>query len=615
MSEIRKKKTKITGADRKGIQASDLIRQLTDAYSQEPAPTSDKPRVLIETLRIIGEDILTAQDAALYELMLANARNEGIDRDRHTLRMPDVLSFLRVRHTDRVLDSLERLTRTVVRYDIATSETRRRAPISMISAEIVDDLKTGTSVLSYEIPRSVREIFLAARQYTMLEIAAFARFSSRYAGRLYQRLALRAGMDGDHGKLWKIEPKELAEQLGYPTSDDGGLHLGSFMRRCVEPAVADVQQHVERFTFAMDVIRGAGRGRPIEKLVFRISGVTKPIEHMRSAHLSSVEMRVVRSDEPTLDPSDLPSTLVVGKAVTATGVGAVTLSDEWRTFILAAKADPFGSVDGNIQNCNVISKLRSTGVGDAFTDWVEQKYLSSVPLKQPPAPTTAGKAQAKKTPPPPAFMVRTPAPTPVPAMTVPAVPGPVEEPAPPSEPVVIRRKTEAEKLEDAKSLGQRFAQHILDYADGYYPGREFKCDAEDALRNMQSHADVDVPPFDSLGRHIDEKTFKDLVVPAVAAIRKMKDDQFKRTMVNVCIAARDWDIPKFLKICKAIKLNNPMSAVRAAPLQRQPSSATSRTATRQVTEASAEYDFADPAYSSLENGFDGAYESESIFAD
>ncbi|WP_024587579.1 replication initiation protein [Aliihoeflea sp. 2WW] len=613
MSEVRKSKTKITGADRKGVQASDLIRQLTDAYSQEPAPTSDKPRVLIETLRIVGEDILTAQDAALYELMLANARNKGIDLDKHTLQMPDVLSFLRVRHTDRVLDSLERLTRTVVRYDIATSETRRRAPISMISAEFVDDLKTGTSILSYEIPRSVREIFFAARQYTMLEIAAFARFSSRYAGRLYQRLALRAGMDGEHGKVWEIEPKELAEQLGYPTSDDGGLHLGSFMRRCVEPAVADVQQHVERFSFEMDVIRGASRGRPIDKLVFRISGVQKPISQMQAAHLSSVEMRVVRSDEPTLDPGDLPSTLVVGRAVTATGVGAVTLSNEWRAFIAAAKEDPFGSVDGNIQNCNVIAKLRSTGVGHAFMDWVDQKYLSSVPPKQPPAPTTAVKPQPRKTPPPPAFMVKTP--TPVPVTKAPAVPVTVEEPAAAIEPPVIRRKTEAEKLEESKRLGQKFAQNVLDYADGYYPGREFECWPNAALQIMQSYADFEAPPFDSLSRHINEKTFKDLVVPAVAAIQKMEDAQFKKTMVNICIAVRDWDIPKFLRICKAIKLTNPMSAVRAAPLQRQPSSTKSQNATRQVTETSAEYDFADPAYSSLASGFEGAYESESIFAD
>lgn len=159
-------------------------------------------------------------------------------------------------------------------------------------------------------------------------------------------------------------------------------------------------------------------------------------------------------------------------------------------------------------------------------------------------------------------------------------------------------------------------QEIIDLAvgvavdDGYYPGRKHKYGPSSALQILQTDVDYDAAPWASVGRHIEEKTFKDVILPAIAAIREMDDEPFRRTMVNIARATQDWNIPQFLRICKAVWFNNPSNVVAASPDRRVLPPFKSRHSTRQITEASAEYDFADPAYRSIEEGFDGVYEGD-----
>lgn len=405
---VRKSKQPITGKDRKGVRASDLMKALTDTgASMRQQPMTEKPRVLIETVRVVGEDIMTAHDTAIYERLLAHARDKGIDKDSHEIAIGALMKFIEVRNVDRIVASLERITRTVVRYDLQDDEVRRRGAMPLILAEVAEDLRSGTATLTYAIPGPIRRVVLAARDFAWLEIDAFARFKSRYAGRLYQRLALRAGYDEQLRKPWELAPIQLATELGYPLEKDGTLHYASFIRRCLEPAMKDIKEHVSRFSASWGVgRRGEGRGRPVETLVFKVSGTLKHFKEVKAARLSRAGLAESRAPDPEHADSEMPGMLVIGKAMTLTGRDEFTLIREWKSVLKEARANPQGHVGGlQVQGGFLLSVLRREGVGAAFAMWADmlppaaKPQLPRPPLRQPPLPTYPKPAAAAPLPP------------------------------------------------------------------------------------------------------------------------------------------------------------------------------------------------------------------------
>lgn len=396
---VRKSRRPVRGEDRKGIRAADLMKALTDPIeAMKTSPMTEKPRVLIETVRVVGEDLMTAHDTAIYERLLAHARDEGIDQDSHEIAVSALTKYLEVRNVDRIVESLERITRTVVRYDIQDEEIRRRGAMPLILAEVAEDLRSGTATLTYAIPGPIRRVVLAARDYAWLEINAFAGFKCRYSGRLYQRLALRAGYDDALRKPWEISPLQLATELGYPLERDGTLHYASFVRRCLEPAMTDIKECVTRFAASWEVgRRGEGRGRPVETLIFTVTASRKRFEEHRAAYLSRPGLAESRADDPDHSDGELPGMLFIGRAMTLTGRDEFTLIREWKAALKEAKANPSGHVNGvGMQGGFLLSVLKKEGVGAAFAMWSEmlpaaakaslkETSIRPAPLPRPPA--------------------------------------------------------------------------------------------------------------------------------------------------------------------------------------------------------------------------------------
>src|SRR5687768_3287515 len=68
------------------VRAANLLEALTSREEmdrQEPEVT--KPKAMIETMRIVGDDNLTASDAAVYELLLTWARHCGLNPEAHEI--------------------------------------------------------------------------------------------------------------------------------------------------------------------------------------------------------------------------------------------------------------------------------------------------------------------------------------------------------------------------------------------------------------------------------------------------------------------------------------------------------------------------------------------------
>ena len=136
------------GGSRKGYHAGDLLAAMTGAEESTPWPTVEKPKVLIESIRVVGPDDLTARDQAVYEFLLATARAKGMEKEKHTVPLKKVMEYLDVDSVERVVESLDRIARTVVKYDLRDDEMRRRGWLHLIQAEVTEDLGTGKADLT-----------------------------------------------------------------------------------------------------------------------------------------------------------------------------------------------------------------------------------------------------------------------------------------------------------------------------------------------------------------------------------------------------------------------------------------------------------------------------------
>lgn len=163
--------------------------------------------------------------------------------------------------------------------------------------------------------------------------------------------------------------------LLYPVPNDGSLHVGSFMRRAVEPSLKDLQHEFVRNEMAfrvrmLDPERDEGRGRPIQKLIFEVTPRTRGMNTLKAARLSTVEMNVVRESDPELEWNELPGQLLVGRAMTRTGMDGVTLIRGWRAAVKSAKADPNGEVLGALSRADHGTRKGSlTNLALALRDW------------------------------------------------------------------------------------------------------------------------------------------------------------------------------------------------------------------------------------------------------
>lgn len=111
--------------DRSGIRAGDWYKETsTRCRDLSDEPQVDKPKVLIESARVIGADRLTAQDAALHEYLLACAREQVLVKCR-------VLRGQPVRPDDpRRLDKHFRFVDLRLVRKIAASSRRLFVPVS-----------------------------------------------------------------------------------------------------------------------------------------------------------------------------------------------------------------------------------------------------------------------------------------------------------------------------------------------------------------------------------------------------------------------------------------------------------------------------------------------------
>lgn len=559
---IFRSKSGIRGKDRKGIRARDFDAQVAEPDRFRGAPLEhDMPKVMIETMRIEeGADRLTAKDWAFYHLMLATARHGGIEKDWHEIGLRTVTGFLGDEHKEgRVRQSLKRITRALVSYDFRGAIGRAYGDVPLVIAEIREDLLAGSACVRYSIPEPVREAILEATAYAMLQLRLFPLFKSRYTAQLYQRLAwLATPPDRGPTRRWEVAPLDLARMLSYPLGEDGGLHVGSFLRRAVEPAMADLQSEdvacLMDFKVSMkDPVRGTGRGRPVEKLVFEVTRRTRAQETLQASRLSLVDLAAVRQHDDVHEPHELPGQLAVGRAMTETGLDGATLARGWRAALDRAKAEPDKDIGIGIQGGTLLYVLQKEGVRAAFSMWSSAAAKAGhVPTERKPAP---------------AFIKQD-------------GDGPGDR----------QPDRSSDRLSRKRELAIQGAKSLIDSVTGTMPGATVKVKTQPYVVMMW--CDEEVWPWHLLGE-LSVPCWDD-VRKAIRALARTDDPTRRKWLVNLAHAVYRWDLDELGSRAREI--------ARAGRVGEVPQDEAVRVAkpkhflpTREVTEAAAEYDFTDPA--------------------
>ncbi|WP_181168898.1 replication initiation protein [Mesorhizobium sp. B2-4-17] len=333
------------------------------------SPQVKKPRDLVEGMRVSGEDRLTAHDQAVYEQMLAFARDDGIEKDWHSIAVGDIQAFIGVDHVDRMVESLNRIAGTLVSYDIGGRDFRKRGRFPLAIFEVTEDLRSSAAVLEYMIPPPVRRLILESSSYAKLEINAFPWFKSKYTARLYPRLALRAGYDAKLRKAWTVRPRELADELGYPYKIWNYAH---FRRDCLDRVLDDIATEVRRFSVRVDEVHGTGRGRPVETLAFQTSEVAKDLREVQASPILRSEKDKLQAPDHAHQPDELPSASAVSRAMTLTGKSADELATAWRSALDRAKAfnGGGGPAASGAQEAWLLHPLKHEGADAAFGAWI-----------------------------------------------------------------------------------------------------------------------------------------------------------------------------------------------------------------------------------------------------
>ncbi len=373
------------GKDRRGYRAGDFEKETSSERHMLDNPQVERVRNLVETLGVVGADRLTAQDIAVHEYLMAWARRSGIDKPKHQVELGRLTDYLGITKPERVWQSLERLMSTLVKYRIVDPKTSKRAIKPLIEqVAMTTNRLTAKTVIDYSIPGVIRDTILRSRSWAWLDINVFPKFTTKYTGRIYPKLALMAGYDYRVRKPWEPTIEELAQFIGYAETGED-IHVGSFMR-VIDKVMADLEEHVDRFQVTcVKPKRGSGRGGPREgTFFFQTTTALKGLYEHQPAVLGPTQInRIEFRQHSPLASREHPETRWFAQAQMMTGIDADELSDRWRLNVADARLHPekrFGAMTGALLS----SVLDDEGVRQAFRMWINMCVLVGGDISEPP---------------------------------------------------------------------------------------------------------------------------------------------------------------------------------------------------------------------------------------
>lgn len=246
------------------------------------APESPRPLELILGVTYDRESTLTADDAALHELLMTVALHGDaqLENETHAVPMRHILRFLGSEaRRDAVKDSLARLLRNTVSFGVY-----EQVPllVSWIERKDSDDL------VHFTLPAPIKTALTAKSEYAYVEIAALPAMRSKHVARLYKALVaeLKATgrqwiKSGSNTVVITASVDQVAEWVSFPREKDGTVRPGKLKERVLDIAAAQCRD-VQAFALEVVPVVAKTRGNPITEVRFNLT-LNPPSHHQTRA--------------------------------------------------------------------------------------------------------------------------------------------------------------------------------------------------------------------------------------------------------------------------------------------------------------------------------------------
>lgn len=254
------------------------------------APESPRPLEMLEDVEITSTDVLTADDAALHELLISAAyeADKGMGNEFTSLPVSTALKFLgQHARRDALKTSMRRLRATTVSY--GNAKARRFEDVPLIFSYI--ECTEKKDVIRYSLPEPIRILMREMPAYAYLELAPISQMKSKYSVRLYRVFAAAAAREkwvpGGHNRvIVSATLEDLYKWTGFAL-DNGTMNFGKFRQRVLNDLTAELST-VRRFSLRIEEIRKEARGRPLERVDFHLN-LRAPSHHLTRATFEEAE--------------------------------------------------------------------------------------------------------------------------------------------------------------------------------------------------------------------------------------------------------------------------------------------------------------------------------------
>lgn len=204
-----------------------------------------------------GQKALSLRAQKLWHLLVKEAGVKLADNTTHTMVLADLYQtgLGHMTLAERV-DTLRELQTTLVEVTAPSAKVKGR--MRVISGPLLDYVardEDDRGDLEWSFSRVLRTVFANSEHWAVLSRRAVMAFESRYALRLYELIALRAGLDHKTAETFTLE--DLRSRLGVPV---GKLARWQDVKaQALEPAIAEVNQ-LAGFRVTYDPVK---RGRSV----------------------------------------------------------------------------------------------------------------------------------------------------------------------------------------------------------------------------------------------------------------------------------------------------------------------------------------------------------------
>lgn len=206
---------------------------------------------------------LSLQDQKIINALLFYSHDKIVDPNAvHEVPIQELREYLgKHESNDQVRTSLTNLSEVILNFDyIDTDGDRKWGSGSLI---VVSGHETGgEGLVRFTWPHWLRPLLAEPAKWARLSMPVVRAFQSKYGVRLYENLETVANR---HVREWEVKVDDLRVLLGVGTKLKG---WGSFYRRAVEPALAEVNELAD---FEADWEVHRQRGRKVVAIKFVVS--------------------------------------------------------------------------------------------------------------------------------------------------------------------------------------------------------------------------------------------------------------------------------------------------------------------------------------------------------